>query len=174
MVCSVHKRWDDVAEAVGVSAEQHVDLKTYYDRALLSYELKEELAINAKTKRPRSSAEGRGAEKRASRRPRSAGDIAKARQSTTAAEPTLPALLTANEKAEIEHAICSGHLGTRLTEPEVRYFSAIVNDDVQAVTAAGTNTATVDTTLSASALGVEGEPAALIRTQHQSKGGCPQ
>eukprot|EP01043_Picozoa_sp_COSAG02_P005479 COSAG02_NODE_148_length_33809_cov_158.369594_23_plen_1464_part_00 len=168
MVCSVHKRWDDVAEAVGLSAEQHVDLKTYYDRALLSYELKEELAVNVKTKRPRSSEEGRRAEKRASRRPRSAGDSAQARQSTTAAEPTLPALLTANEKAEIEHAICSGHLGTRLTEAEVRYFSAIVNDDAQDVAAAGTNAATVDTTLSVSSLGVEGEPAYLIRTQHQS------
>ena len=37
--CSVHKRWEVIAEEVGLGAEQHAGLKTFYDRTLLPYEL---------------------------------------------------------------------------------------------------------------------------------------
>ena len=170
MVCSVHKRWDEIAGGVGVSVEQCAELKAYYDRALLGYELQEDLAatVNVHAKRQRSGREGADAEKQANRRARSAGDNVQTQESKTAVEPTLPPLLTANEKAEIEHAICSGHLGTRLTEAEVRYFSAIANGDSQATREVDTGAATVGTASSASALGVEGEPAALVRLQRRS------
>lgn len=76
------------------------------------------------------------------------------------------ALLTAMEKAEIEHAICSGHLGSRLTEAEARYFAGIISggsDDVSDHGASGG--------ARAKGRGVEGEAAALVRSQRGGSSG---
>ena len=80
-------------------------------------------------------------------------------------------MLTAMEKAEIEHAICSGHLGSRLTEAEARYFAAIIRSGRSGDDVSDNGGDSADARATAGGGGVvEGEAAAMVCSQRTSSG----
>ena len=163
MACSAHKRWVEVAEALeltgGTDAEgerRSVALKTYYDRALLGLEMENGLAL-AGPKRRRRRREQAETENEAGALENGGAEAAKAESAE------VPALLSATEKAEIEHAICFGHLGNQLNPAEARYYSLLLAEGIGSSSSAKTTAAGLNA--------ADAEAVALVRSQRPGAGG---